>query len=68
MAESDDVPIWRYMDLARYVSLLDRALFSLDPIDFQTPGKELGVGATFYTSVKTTAICRATPSNRRGER
>lgn len=27
MAESDDVPIWRYMDLARYVSLLDRGLF-----------------------------------------
>jgi hypothetical protein len=27
MAESDDVPIWRYMDLARYVSLLERGLF-----------------------------------------
>ena len=27
MAESDDVPIWRYMDLARYVSLLERGMF-----------------------------------------
>jgi hypothetical protein len=27
MAESDGVPIWRYMDLARYVSFLERGMF-----------------------------------------
>jgi hypothetical protein len=27
MAESNEVPIWRYMDLARYVSFLERGMF-----------------------------------------
>jgi hypothetical protein len=37
MAESNEMPIWRYMDLARYVSLLDRGIFFARPDRFTDP-------------------------------
>lgn len=37
MAESDDVPIWRYMDLARYVSFLERGMFFARSNRFSDP-------------------------------
>lgn len=36
-SESDDTPIWRYMDLARYVMLLDRGLFFSQASSFTDP-------------------------------
>ena len=36
-SESQDIPIWRYMDLARYVGLLDRGVFFACVTSFHDP-------------------------------